>query len=205
MINKNFAYLFLVALWAACSSSSEQAPPLSDSSMIDYSVIPPGSDSEAPDQAIDPDASVQADAIVAADMTGGVDLTGIPDYAGLPQFVDDCPPAAAPITEDMELSGRTNAQNIFGSNCASPNGYVQVVPILIWKKQDINLTVTCDSSLTNIMIRSVCKSGTGSCKGGDAKNGLTYSVTKEAGYYYIVVGTNNPASFTLKVKINDPS
>lgn len=138
------------------------------------------------------------------DGQGGQDTGGQVDAAtGAPAFSDTCPPAGAPVTADITLSGSTSAQNISLSCGGGGKPYAQAVTLKLTQQRKVQLKVTSSASLTTLGVWDNCSTFKG-CKAGDATSGMTYEVTRDAGTYMILVGTSSATTFSAEIKLLAP-
>lgn len=189
--------LMLLLLATACSDDTSE--PAHDTGLTPD--IWTGTDMSFPDGPL-VDSPGQQDGQAGQDT--GQDTGGKVDAAtGAPAFSDTCPPTGAPVTADITLSGSTSAQNISLSCGGGGKPYAQAVTLKLTQKRKVQLKVTSSASLTTLGIWDNCSTFKG-CKAGDAKSGMTYEVTRDAGTYMILVGTSAAATFSAEIKLLAP-
>ena len=169
----------LVAALAACSDDSSPADTFLSDLLVADGIV---------DQAPALDQSV-------ADQQPP-DQQATPDTTSQPAFEDACPPTGLAVTGNITLSGTTSA--VYPTSICGSTPYAQVVALQLTQQHQVQLNATSSANLT---ILAVCTTAMG-CKAGDAKTSpMTYVVTRDAGTYYVIVGTNSPQSFTLEIKL----
>ncbi|MCC6747494.1 MAG: hypothetical protein IT371_07540 [Deltaproteobacteria bacterium] len=120
-----------------------------------------------------------------------------------PAGMDDvCPPTKAFVTADATLQGSTSKQDI-SSVCQAGKMYTQVVVVRLTERKKLELKLTSTATMAELSVRPDCKTFKG-CSGGEPKNGLKHTATRDPGDHYVVVGTGKPADYSLEIKLSPP-